>query len=111
MTRFSYVPELFPTLRVLIDEPLQDLSWLILGSASAELLHQSSETLAGRVAFLEIHPFSFDEVGDGAELWLRGGVPKSYLAEAIWPVLNGEDNISKLFWNKIYPILALESHP
>jgi uncharacterized protein len=75
-------PELFPTLRVLIDEHSKNQSWLILGSASGELLHQSSETLAGRIAYLEINPFDYDEVGDGTDLWLRGGFPKSYLAQS-----------------------------
>lgn len=92
-------PELFPTLRVLIDEPLKNQSWLLLGSASSKLLNQSSETLAGRVAYLEINPFSFEEVGDGTELWLRGGFPKSYLAAT---------NTSSFEWRRQYIKTFLE---
>ena len=55
-------PDLFPTLRVLIDTPSQNQHWLILGSASQNLLRQSSETLAGRIAYLEINPFDLTEI-------------------------------------------------
>src|SRR5260221_10248995 len=54
-------PDLFPALRVLIDSPEKKQRWLILGSASRDLLQQSSESLAGRVAYLEIHPFDLIE--------------------------------------------------
>lgn len=73
-------PDLFPTLRVLIDnKPNQ--RYLILGSASRDLIQQSSETLAGRIAYIEVTPFSYNEVGSGETLWLRGGFPKAFLAE------------------------------
>jgi uncharacterized protein len=75
-------PELFPTLRVLVDRPRVGTRFLVLGSASPALLRQSSESLAGRIAFLELDGFGVDEVGaSGCELlWLRGGFPRSYLA-------------------------------
>lgn len=74
-------PELFPILRVLADEEELEQKYLILGSASRELIKQSSESLAGRIAYLELPPFSFQEVNDIDTLWLRGGFPRSYLAE------------------------------
>lgn len=74
-------PELFPTLRVLVDEPSQTKKYLILGSASRELLQQSSESLAGRIAYIELTPLSFSETHVLQPLWYRGGFPKSYLAE------------------------------
>lgn len=76
------VPELFSTLRVLVDD-LIPRRFLILGSASRELIRQSSETLAGRIHYIELTPFSFFEVQNIDQLWLRGGFPKSYLAETI----------------------------
>lgn len=76
----QFAPELFPTLRVLIDTPALKQRFLILGSASLELLKQSSETLAGRISYLELTPFSYGEVRDLETLWIRGGYPKSFLA-------------------------------
>ncbi len=72
------LPELFPVLRVLVDE--KPRKFLILGNASRDLLQQSSETLAGRIGYIELTPFSISETGEQKELWLRGGFPKSYLA-------------------------------
>ena len=75
------VPELFPIIRVLVDKQASKQRFLVLGSASRDLLRQSSETLAGRIAYLELPPFSLFEVdGDTQKLWLRGGFPRSYLA-------------------------------
>lgn len=75
------IPELFPTLRVLVDQEQSNQKYLILGSASRELIQQSSESLAGRIAYLELTPFSFKEVDHIQRLQLRGGFPKSYLAQ------------------------------
>lgn len=72
--------ELFPTLRVLVDQPGATRQFLILGSASRELLKQSSESLTGRISYLELTPFNYTETHELDLLWLRGGFPKSYLA-------------------------------
>lgn len=80
------LPGLFPMLRGLIDrgrrEGLRAGRFLLLGSASPELLRQSGETLAGRIAYLELHPFDVLETRHlpGDDLWLRGGFPDSLLA-------------------------------
>jgi len=76
------LPELFPVLRVLADRPARAARFLLLGSASPALLRQSSETLAGRIAYYELPGFALDEVGARSHerLWLRGGFPRSYLA-------------------------------
>lgn len=76
------VPELFPVLRSVMDERDRNGQFLILGSASPDLLRQSSETLAGRISFIELTPLLLREVGANAlrTLWLRGGFPRSYLA-------------------------------
>ncbi len=75
-------PDLFPMLRVLADRPRKPARFLVLGSASPELLRQESETLAGRVSFLEMGGLSLSEVGSRRleRLWLRGGFPASFTA-------------------------------
>lgn len=82
------VPELFQTLRGLIDKGRRKGRrtgrFLILGSASIDLLRQSGESLAGRIAYVEMGPFDVLEIGlkpaARQDLWLRGGFPDSYLA-------------------------------
>ncbi len=81
-------PGLFPVLRGLIDRARRDGKdhglYLLLGSASLDLLKQSGETLAGRVSYLDLGPFDVTEVDRTSafpdRLWLRGGFPKSFLA-------------------------------
>ncbi len=73
-------PDLFPVLRVLVDE--KPCKFLILGSASRDLVQHSSETLAGRIGYIELTPFSLAETNESKRLWLRGGFPKSYLASS-----------------------------
>lgn len=77
-------PEFFSILRSLIDKKRQPGRVLILGSASPDLIKQSSETLAGRICYIEITPFQRKEVNnlyDFQNYWLRGGYPLSLLAE------------------------------
>ena len=83
-------PELFPLLRVLADRQ-RSTRYLLLGSASPELVKEVSESLAGRVAYHDLGPFTVDETGtrEWRRLWLRGGFPRSYLSEddaasALW---------------------------
>lgn len=75
-------PDLFPLLRVLLDREPLPAKFLLLGSASPELLRGASESLAGRIEFVEMGGFMLDEVGAGNQrlLWQRGGFPLSYLA-------------------------------
>jgi len=74
-------PDLFPALRVLCDGPLKT-NYLILGSASRDLIKQASESLAGRISYLEIGGFSLKLVGasKAEKLWIMGGFPRSFLA-------------------------------
>jgi predicted AAA+ superfamily ATPase len=78
------LPGLFPVLRVLVDRQRPPARFIVLGSASPELLRQGSETLAGRIIYHELKGFGLDEVGIGKQqlLWLRGGFPRSYLARS-----------------------------
>jgi len=75
-------PDLFPVLRVLVDRSGRPLRFLVLGSASPSLLAQGSETLAGRIVYHELSGLALDEVGvkQHLRLWLRGGLPRAYLA-------------------------------
>ena len=75
------IPELFPLLRVLADEPETQRKFLILGSASPDLVQKSSESLAGRVGFVNLTGFNLFEAGvDNLDkLWQRGGFPKAFL--------------------------------
>lgn len=93
------IPNLFPVIRVLVDQPHSKRKFLILGSASRDLIRQSSETLAGRIAYIELAPFSLNEVDDQEKLWLRGGFPNSYLASSI------DDSV---YWRKAYVSTFLE---
>jgi hypothetical protein len=76
------LPEVFPVLRVLADRPKRPARFLVLGSASPELLRQSSETLAGRIAHHHLAGFQPHEIDARHldRLWLRGGFPRSFLA-------------------------------
>jgi len=107
----QYKPELFSLLRVLIDSPKQNQRWLILGSASRELLHQSSETLAGRIAYLEIMPFSYSETGEEKNLWLRGGFPGSYLATSNTESFEWRKQYVKTFLEQDIPNLGINIAP
>ncbi|MYG41344.1 MAG: AAA family ATPase, partial [Nitrospira sp. SB0677_bin_15] len=77
-------PDLFPTLRVLSDRPRRPARFLVLGSAPPDLLRQSSETRAGRIAYHELPGFSLSELGESQAdlLWLRGGFPRSFIARS-----------------------------
>jgi len=90
-------PELFPYIRYLSD--YTDKKFLILGSASRDLIHQSSETLAGRIAYIELTPFNVSETQESYNLWLRGGFPRSYLSST-------ESQSQK--WRKQYIFTFLE---
>lgn len=74
-------PDLFPVLRVLVDRK-EDVRFLILGSASRDLLAQSSETLAGRISYIELTGFTTELIPakQHKKLWVRGGFPLSFLA-------------------------------
>ncbi|HEX5947639.1 MAG TPA: ATP-binding protein [Acidimicrobiales bacterium] len=75
--------DLFPILRVLADDDDRPGRFLILGSASPELVGLASESLAGRVALVELGGFRLVDVGEEAvdQLWVRGGLPRAFLAE------------------------------
>lgn len=94
-------PDLFPVLRVLADRRGPPAQFLILGSASGNLMRQTSESLAGRMERIVIGGFSLAELGAEADqhLWLRGGLPLSYLANS---------NADSIAWRKSFIQTLLE---
>lgn len=92
------LPELFTYLRVLVDKN-PNIKLLILGSASRDLIHQSSESLAGRIQYIHMSPFRLSETSDFNRLWKRGGFPRSYLASS---------ESASFIWRKAYISTFLE---
>ncbi len=76
------MPEIFPLLRALIDDDNRCARFLILGSAAPALIRESSESLAGRIKYIELQPFSLFETSPSKldELWLKGGFPRAYIS-------------------------------
>jgi predicted AAA+ superfamily ATPase len=112
-------PELFPILRSLVDERRRSgenaAQFLILGSASPELLRQSSETLAGRITYLELTPFQLVELR-GKEFnldlhWFRGGYPGSYLASSDQAATQWCDDFITTYVERHLPQLGVGASP
>jgi uncharacterized protein len=102
-------PELFPILRVLADGSNAS-RFLILGSASRDLIRQGSETLAGRISFIELGGFSLGEIGSGQweKLWIRGGFPRSFLAENNAASFQWREDFIRTFLERDIPNLGIQ---
>ncbi len=102
-------PDLFEILRSLIDQRKRNGSpaghYLLLGSASKDLLQQSSESLAGRINYIELSGFNVEEVGQSHlnDLWLRGGFPDSFLAKNEEISFNWRDALIKTYLEREIP--------
>lgn len=103
------LPELFEILRVLADDPQTPARFLILGSASPDLVRGVSESLAGRVTFVDLGGFGAHEVGldKASELWLRGGFPRSFLAADGDASLEWRQDFTRTFLERDIPALGL----
>jgi predicted AAA+ superfamily ATPase len=101
-------PDIFPTLRVLADRPRR-ARFLVLGSASPELLRQTSETLAGRIAFHHLDGLSLREVGSrrASDLWLRGGFPRSFVARTLGTSLRWRHDLVSTYLERDLPQLGI----
>lgn len=101
-------PELFQALRVLADRRPVRARFLVLGSASPELLRQSSESLAGRIHYHELAGFALDEVGTSnlSRLWLRGGFPRSFLARSTTLSFAWREDFIRTFLERDIPQLG-----
>lgn len=104
---------LFPVLRALIDEQRTPGRFLLLGSASDLLISRSSESLAGRISYKELHPFSIREVDAGlrATLWLRGGYPPAFLATNDDASLDWLDNFVRTYIERELGVSNLRTTP
>jgi predicted AAA+ superfamily ATPase len=106
------LPHLFPVLRSILDRQEKNGQLLLLGSASPDLINRSSESLAGRVAYLELTPFLASEAmmpGHGAakKFWLRGGYPRSFLAASESASSAWRENFIRTFLEKDIPQLGI----
>jgi uncharacterized protein len=103
------MPELFSTLRVLVDRPDNQARFVILGSASPQLMRSASESLAGRVEFIELNGFDLSETGYDAwqGLWLRGGFPRSFLANSDDDSLIWREGFIRTFLERDIPQLGI----
>lgn len=103
-------PDLFPLLRVLADRPGNPARFLILGSASPALIKNGSESLAGRVAFLDVNGFSLTELDAEAlaPLWWRGGFPRAYLAANDEACRQWLDDFRRTFLERDIPQLGIQ---
>jgi uncharacterized protein len=103
-------PELFGTLRVLVDRPGQRARFIILGSASPDILRSASETLAGRIEFIDLNGFDLTEVGSSnwESLWLRGGFPRSFLADDENDSLTWREGFIRTFLERDIPQLGIQ---
>ena len=106
-------PDLFPVLRVLADRRPQPARFLVLGSASPELLRQGSESLAGRISFHELTGFDLAEVGPERwrRLWLRGGFPRAWLARSNEGSMEWRRDFIRTFVERDLPDLGIALPP
>jgi hypothetical protein len=107
------MPALFKVLRVLVDRPKTKTRFLILGSAAPDLIKNVSETMAGRVEFVELSVFGLQETGSGSanKVWLRGGFPRSFLARSDGDSLAWREGFIQTFLVRDIPQLGISIPP
>jgi predicted AAA+ superfamily ATPase len=109
LDEIQQMPDLFSALRVLVDRPDNQARFIILGSASPQLIRKASESLAGRVEFIELSGFDLSETGNAAweMLWLRGGFPRSFLAVTEDDSLVWREGFIRTFLERDIPQLGI----
>jgi predicted AAA+ superfamily ATPase len=102
-------PELFPILRVIVDK-FPDKKFLVLGSASRDMVKQSSESLAGRISFLELSGFALHDISSGEynELWIRGNFPRAFLAKNQEIAAQWREDFIQTFLERDIPNLGIQ---
>lgn len=102
-------PELFELLRVLVDRPGQNARFLLLGAASPHLVKNVSESLAGRIGFVDLAGFQLWEVGmqHRDRLWIRGGLPKAFLADSESDSTQWRESFIRTFLERDIPQLGI----
>jgi hypothetical protein len=103
-------PQLFELLRVLADRPDARAKLLVLGSASPQLVAGASESLAGRISFVDVGGFDLEEVGPESfeQLWLRGGFPRSFLSDDDETSFQWRDDFTRAFLERDIPQLGIQ---
>lgn len=103
------MPELFPVLRVLADRPETPARFLILGSASLELVKGARESLAGRLSFVDVTGFTLEETGEEhlRQRWWRGGFPRAYLARNDRAASQWQEDFFRTFLEQDIPQLGI----
>lgn len=103
------MPELFPVLRVLADRPGTPARFLILGSASLELVKGASESLAGRLSFVDVTGFTLEETGEEhlRKRWWRGGFPRAFLAPDDRAASQWHEDFFRTFLERDIPQLGI----
>jgi predicted AAA+ superfamily ATPase len=109
LDEIQVLPELFNALRVLADRTDNPCRFLILGSASPQIVKDVSESLAGRVEFIELSGFNLREAGmdNPKKLWVRGGYPRSYLAASDEDSLAWREGFIRTFLERDIPQLGI----
>ena len=102
-------PDLFELLRVLVDRPQNPTRFLLLGSASPQLIKGVSESLAGRIGFVDLAGFDIGEVGNEQRdrLWIRGGFPRSFLAIDDAASIEWREDFIRTFLERDIPQLGI----
>lgn len=106
--------ELFPLLRALVDQNREPARFLLLGSASPELIRNSSESLAGRIAYHQLHPLDLTEIPENIsqnELWIKGGFPSVILAKNDELAHRWIENFVSTYLNRDLLQLGLNASP
>ena len=113
LDEIQMMPELFAELRSLIDEKREPGRFIILGSASPELIRKSADSLAGRIGYLELTPFHLGEMeyDDMDRLWIRGGFPLSFLAASERSSRLWRENFIKTYIERDLGLLGLNTDP
>lgn len=109
MDEIQLLPELYSVLRVLVDRPGHAARYLLLGSASPQLIKKAAESLAGRIEFVDLFGFNLAEVSvaERDRLWLRGGFPRSFLAENEADSLAWREGFIRTFLERDIPQLGI----
>ncbi len=101
-------PNIFPLIRSIVDERKRNGQFLILGSAGKDLLKQTSESLTGRISYLELTPFLLSELPkQQKKLWIRGGLAKSFLSKNISISVEWRENYIRNFLERDIPQFGL----
>lgn len=113
LDEIQLMPELFAELRSLIDEQREPGRFILLGSASPDLIRKSADSLAGRVGYLELTPFYLGEIASDEmeKLWIRGGFPLSFLAKSERESQLWRQNFIKTYLERDLAQIGLSTDP